>query len=114
MFQPVELRFRLVTSERIVFQNYMAHVHKDFAMKLFKADAEPDLPGHTDSAQIFASEFKLESNAICFTMSPDMNPVSQSLYEIVDVRTVITCIHVLHYFPAHSFAMSVSNCKDHI
>ena len=71
----------------------MAHVHKSFATQLFGAD-DTDLPGHTDAAQIFATEFKLESNAICFTWSPDMTPLSESLYEVVDIRSVISILNV--------------------
>lgn len=76
---------------RILFQNYMAFVDRDFATQLFRSDDDddsPPLPGHTDAAQIYASDFKLESNAICFCYRKDMTPLSESLYEVVDIRTV--------------------------
>ena len=66
----------------------MAFVDREFARELFHTDADPDLPGHTDAAQIFAADFKLESNAICFNVDSSMNPLSESHYNVVDFRTV--------------------------
>lgn len=74
---------------RILFQNYMAYVERDFAEQLFHySDGTPELPGHTDAAQIYATDFKLESNAICFSYKTDMTPLSEATYEVVDIRTV--------------------------
>ena len=76
-------------------EDYVPELHglceREFARELFQADVDPDLPGHTDAAQIFASDFKLESNAICFHADPTMNPLSESYYNVVDFRTVTNC-----------------------
>ncbi len=87
----------------------MAFVDQDFAMQLFTADESQELPGHSDAAQIYASEFKLESNAICFGYRKDMTPLSESLYEVVDIRTLAATCDIFLVLTEKSWKDSVSS-----